>query len=70
MTLIFASAAYPAMEGQGNREQTETVAATPTRAQTKEGHYISWREHIIDDPAIGGVEIEGADGADDGRPGS
>ncbi|MEE2921392.1 MAG: VCBS repeat-containing protein [Pseudomonadota bacterium] len=40
-----------------------TVADTPTRAQTPEGHYISWREHRIDDEGInGGVPIRGGDG--------
>ena len=39
-----------------------TVAATPTRAQAADGSYISWREHIIDDLAVGGVAIGGSDG--------
>jgi len=38
------------------------VADTPTRAQTSDGQYISWREHIIDDLSIGGVAIAGSDG--------
>ena len=39
-----------------------TVADTPTRAQAADGSYISWREHIIDDLAVGGVAIGGSDG--------
>ncbi len=39
-----------------------TVASTPTTATTPDGSYISWREHIIDDVAIGGVAIAGSDG--------
>ncbi len=39
-----------------------TVAETPTRAQAADGRYISWKEHIIDDEAIGGVAISGSDG--------
>jgi hypothetical protein len=39
-----------------------TVAETPTRARAADGSYISWREHLIDDEALGGVAIRGADG--------
>ena len=39
-----------------------TVASTPTRAQAADGSYISWREHIIDDLAVGGVALAGSDG--------
>ncbi len=38
------------------------VASTPTRAAAAGGGYISWREHIVDDPVIGGVDIAGSDG--------
>jgi hypothetical protein len=38
------------------------VASRPTRARAADGRYISWREHIIDDAAIGGVPIAGSDG--------
>ncbi len=39
-----------------------TVADTPTRARAADGSYISWREHIIDDLAVGGVALAGSDG--------
>ncbi len=39
-----------------------TVADTPTRARAADGRYISWKEHIIDDLATGGVAIAGSDG--------
>ena len=39
-----------------------TIAATLTRAQTPDGQYISWKEHIIDDEVIDGVPISGSDG--------
>lgn len=39
-----------------------TVADTPTKARTPGGEYISWKEHLIDDEALGGVPIRGADG--------
>ena len=38
------------------------VADTPSRARTAAGEYISWREHIIDDLATGGVALAGSDG--------
>ncbi len=39
------------------------VASTPTGATAADGSYISWREHLIDDEALGGVAIRGADGS-------
>ena len=39
-----------------------SVADTPTRARAADGRYISWKEHIIDDEATGGVAIAGSDG--------
>ncbi len=44
----------------------ETVAGAPTRAQTEDGLFISWREHLIDDESISGVPISGADGLEMG----
>ena len=38
------------------------IADEPTEARAVDGRYISWREHIIDDPAISGVPISGSDG--------
>ncbi len=38
------------------------VGDTPTRAQAADGQFISWREHIIDDPAVAGVPFSGSDG--------
>ena len=31
-------------------------------AQTPGGAYISWREHLIDDPRVSGVDFSGSDG--------
>jgi hypothetical protein len=39
-----------------------SLASTPTTARAANGSYISWREHIIDDEAAGGVAIRGGDG--------
>lgn len=46
---------------------SHTNAQTPvgdqlSRAQTKDGFYISWHEHIIDDSAIAGFALSGSDG--------
>ncbi|MFN7937308.1 MAG: VCBS repeat-containing protein [Bryobacteraceae bacterium] len=42
--------------------QVVTVEDTPTRARSVGGEFISWREHLIDDQALGGVPIRGGDG--------
>lgn len=39
-----------------------TVGDTPTTARTPDGAFISWREHLIDDPATTGVPVSGSDG--------
>ncbi|MYE81188.1 MAG: VCBS repeat-containing protein, partial [Gammaproteobacteria bacterium] len=39
-----------------------TVGDTPTSARTPDGAFISWREHLIDDPATTGVAGRGSDG--------
>jgi len=39
------------------------VADTPTAARSADGRYISWHEHIIDDPVVGGEpDLAGSDG--------
>jgi len=38
------------------------VADLPTQAQSADGRYISWVEHIIDDSAVGGLALSGSDG--------
>lgn len=43
--------------------QPMSVAATPSDAQTADGSYISWREHLVDDEMTnGGTAIRGGDG--------
>ena len=39
-------------------DRAMSVADTPTRAKTAGGEYISWREHIVDDLAVGGQDAE------------
>ena len=38
------------------------VGDTPTSAQTPDGQFISWREHLIDDPTLSGVSFSGSGG--------
>ena len=38
------------------------IGNKPTAARAADGSFISWREHIIDDPVVGGVPISGSDG--------
>jgi hypothetical protein len=38
------------------------VGDQPTTAKTVDGLYISWREHIVDDPPTSGVAFSGSDG--------
>src|SRR5688572_15403741 len=40
----------------------ENLATAQTRARAADGKYISWREHLIDDEALGGIAIRGGDG--------
>ena len=39
-----------------------TVGDTLTTARAQDGTYISWREHIIDEPASAGFALSGSDG--------
>lgn len=41
---------------------SEDFASAPTRAQASDGRYISWREHLVDDQQLSGIELRGADG--------
>ena len=63
-TLVIAlPACQPADPSATEPTTTPTlVADTPTRAQSADGRWISWRERIIDDVAVGGVPIRGGDG--------
>ena len=48
--------------GSGDSEPTP-VADLLTSAQTVDGRYISWEEHLVDDQELGGeVRLRGADG--------
>lgn len=41
---------------------TAQVGSEPSDAKTSDGSYISWREHIIDDPVSAGFALSGSDG--------
>ena len=38
------------------------VGDVPTSARAEDGDYISWREHIIDEPSTAGIDLSGSDG--------
>ena len=38
------------------------VGETPSKARSADGAYISWKEHLIDDPVLSGVPFSGSDG--------
>jgi hypothetical protein len=40
----------------------QDLAAAATRARAADGRYVSWREHLVDDEAHGGVPLRGSDG--------
>ena len=42
--------------------EKQTVGNSLTKAKTKEGQYISWKEHLIDDQSISGADLSGSDG--------
>ena len=49
------------LSGAASAAQTP-VGDTPTHARAADGRYISWHEHLIDDPATTGEPISGSDG--------
>ena len=42
--------------------EKQTVGNSLTKAKTKEGQYILWKEHLIDDQSISGADLSGSDG--------
>jgi len=54
--------ALPACQPSDPAPASNLVADMPTHAQSSDRQWISWREHIIDDVAVGGVPIRGGDG--------
>ena len=47
-------------------EFTAPLADRLTKAKSTDGQFISWKEHLIDDTAIGGEVISGSDGLSTG----
>lgn len=60
--LIVAGAGIGLRHGAAQVSGQTSVASTPASARATDGRYISWREHLIDDEALGGVAIRGGDG--------
>lgn len=52
----------PAVPIDNTQTSAVPVSAQLTRAQSADGGYISWREHIIDDPSHGVPDLSGSDG--------
>ncbi|MEX2130162.1 MAG: VCBS repeat-containing protein [Pseudohongiellaceae bacterium] len=51
-----------ALTGPWSSLTAQTVAERPGSARNTDGLFISWREHIIDDPVIAGFNLNGSDG--------
>ena len=60
--LCVLSACQPDESRLSSLPQDLPVGLTPTNAITRDGAYISWREHLIDHEAAAGVELRGSDG--------
>jgi hypothetical protein len=58
--VVWTAAAACVLVAPGGAAQN--LADAPTRAVAAEGSYVSWREHLIDDEALGGLPLRGADG--------
>ena len=58
--LLLALLFSPSLRAQ--KESGSPVDETPTRANSTDGLYISWREHIIDSPITSRVPFNGSDG--------
>ncbi len=58
---VFAAAASAQTDG-GAQAAGVDLASALTRAKAADGAYISWREHIVDDEALAGIELRGSDG--------
>jgi FG-GAP-like repeat len=59
---VLAFAATLLAAGAAQSQPAPNLAAAPTAARAANGDYIAWREHIIDDEAVSGIELRGADG--------
>jgi hypothetical protein len=46
----------------GAAVSAQSLADRPTAATSADGVFISWREHLVDDEALGGVALRGGDG--------
>ncbi len=56
VNLVICSLASATLSGQ------PLVGETPSKARSADGSYISWKEHLIDDPVLSGVPFSGSDG--------
>ena len=62
MRISLLSALYITLLALPAAQAQTPVGDTLTTARADDGDYISWREHIIDDPASAGFGLSGSDG--------
>lgn len=58
--VVFAAAASAQTDGRAPAAGGDLSSAL-TRAKAADGAYISWREHVVDDEALSGVELRSTD---------
>ena len=56
VNLVICSSVSGTLSGQ------PLVGETPSKARSVDDSYISWKEHLIDDPVLSGVPFSGSDG--------
>ena len=62
MTSSMLPALFLTMLGTHAAHAQTTVGDSPTNARARDGAYISWREHIVDEAASAGFALSGSDG--------
>ena len=62
LLIFYNSCQQPSDRGTTFPHGQTPVGATRTTAQTSNQQYISWKEHLIDDSQIGGIDLSGSDG--------
>lgn len=50
------------LAADGSGQSDGVLAQQPSDARAGDGAFIRWREHVIDDEALGGVALRGSDG--------
>ncbi|MCR9260009.1 MAG: VCBS repeat-containing protein [Pseudomonadaceae bacterium] len=61
LVCVFCAGWLPAQARAGT-DADIPIGERPTQAKHSNGQYISWREHIIDDPELAQMDLSGSDG--------